>query len=170
MPPLFTYCPHCATPLQTRPIEGKPRRTCPTCGYIHFTEPKVGVGVMVVQESKILLVKRAMNPEMGKWTVPAGFLDYGEDPRQIAARETWEETHLQVEVTELVDVYYNPESLIKGGASIFILYRATVVGGTLQADDDAAAAAFFSPDNLPELAFASTHDAIRRMGQLAVTS
>ena len=162
-PESFRFCPRCATPLETRLFEGKPRRTCLACGYIRFSEPKVGVGVMVVQEGKILLVQRAMNPERGKWTVPAGYLDYGEDPRQIAAREAEEETHLQVAVTELIDVYYNPESLTHGGASIFIMYRATVIGGTLQADDDAAAAAFFPLDHLPELAFASTHDAIHRL-------
>ncbi|MBK9052894.1 MAG: NUDIX hydrolase [Chloroflexi bacterium] len=164
-PEQILYCPLCASPLITRQVGDKPRRACPTCRYIHFTEPKVGVGVMVVQNNKILLVKRAMLPEQGKWSIPAGYLDYGEDPRLIAARETWEETNLRVEVGELVDVYYNPESLTKGGASIFILYRATVISGELQAGDDAAAAAFFALDELPELAFTSTHDAIRRFSQ-----
>jgi 8-oxo-dGTP diphosphatase len=79
-----------------------------------------------------------------------------------AEREVLEETNLQVEIDDLVDVYYNEEALEQGGASIFILYRARLVGGKLQAGDDADEATFFEADQLPELAFASTRDAIRR--------
>lgn len=162
-PEQFLYCPRCATSLETQPVADKLRRVCPACSFIYFVEPKVGVGVMVVAAGKILLVQRAMKPEQGKWSIPAGFLDYGEDPRLIAAREAWEETNLVVEVGELVDVYYNPESKTQGGASIFILYRASVVSGELKAGDDAAAAQFFALDELPELAFTSTQDAIQRL-------
>jgi ADP-ribose pyrophosphatase YjhB (NUDIX family) len=147
--------------MMTRVIAGKPRRTCPQCDYIHFVEPKVGVGVIVVDAHKLLLVRRAMNPEKGKWSLPAGYVDYGEDPAATAVRETWEETHIKVTITQLVDVYHNPPG--KGGASIFILYRAEIAGGELQAGDDAADARFFALNELPELAFASTHDAVRRL-------
>ena len=143
----------------TREYSGKPRRACPNCGFIHFTDPKVGVGVLVQQDGKILLVRRTMKPEIGKWSIPAGYLDHGEDPRETAVRETLEETNLHVQITSLLDVYQNPPA--EGGASIFILYRATLLGGHLQAGDDADDARFFTLDNLPELAFASTREAIR---------
>lgn len=159
-PAEYRYCPRCGTPLVTRQITDKPRRVCPDCNYIHFTDPKVGVGVLVVADGKVLLVRRTMMPERGKWSIPAGFLDRGEDPRQVAARETLEETNLRVRIEDLLDVYYNPPSP-QGGASIFILYRAELLGGKLKAGDDADAAGFFSLDDLPELAFASTQDAIR---------
>lgn len=161
-PENYTYCPRCATPLETRPVTDKPRRVCPECDFIYFTDPKVGVGVLVVDDSKILLVRRRMMPERGKWSIPAGFLDRGEDPEVVAVRETQEETGLDVEIAGLVDVYYNPPSP-EGGASVFILYRAELRGGELQAGDDADAADFFRLDALPELAFASTRDAIRRV-------
>ena len=143
----------------TREYGGKPRRACPACGFIHFTDPKVGVGVLVQQDGRILLVRRTMKPEIGKWSIPAGYLDHGEDPRETAVRETLEETNLHVQITDLLDVYHNPPD--EGGASIFILYRAQLLGGQLQAGDDADAAHFFALDNLPQLAFASTHAAIR---------
>ena len=152
------YCSRCATPMITREYSGKQRRTCPNCGFIHFTDPKVGVGVLVQQEGKILLVRRTMKPEIGKWSIPAGYLDHGEDPQETAVRETLEETNLHVEITGLLDVYHNPPA--EGGASIFILYRARLLGGQLQAGDDADDARFFALDNLPELAFASTREAI----------
>lgn len=116
------------------------------------------MGVAVLDGGKLLLVRRAMNPERGKWSLPAGFVDQGEDPRATAAREALEETGLVVTVESVIDVFYNPPG--QGGASIFILYRAQRVGGELVAGDDAEAAAFFGLDQLPELAFASTRAAV----------
>lgn len=159
-PEHIRYCPRCATPMTNRQVGDKKRRACPDCGHIHFTDPKVGVGVVVLADNKILLIKRAMQPNRGKWSLPAGYLDYGEDPQATAAREVLEETNLQVAITDLVGVYHNAQVLEQGGASIFILYRAHLIDGELRAGDDAAAAAFFSPDDLPELAFDSTRDAV----------
>lgn len=148
--------------METRQVGDKKRRVCPECEFIHFTDPKVGVGVLVLQGDKVLLVKRKMTPERGKWSIPAGFLDYGEDPIVTAEREVLEETNLNVKIYDLLDVYYNHDALEKGGASIFILYKARLKGGKLKAGDDAAAAGFFGPEELPELAFSSTRDAIRK--------
>lgn len=140
-------------------VGDRPRRACPECDFVFFTDPKVGVGVLITDNGRLLLVRRTMNPERGKWSIPAGFLDRGEDPRQVAAREVYEETNLRVAVEDLIDVYFNPPTG-EGGASVFILYRGRVLGGELKAGDDADAAAFFHPTDLPELAFASTRDAI----------
>jgi ADP-ribose pyrophosphatase YjhB (NUDIX family) len=147
--------------MVTRLVGDKPRRVCPSCGFIYFTDPKVGVGVLVVHDGKILLVRRTMNPEKGKWSIPAGFVDQGEDPAATAVRETLEETNLEVTISGLVDVYHNPPE--QGGASIFILYRARLIGGEPNAGDDADAVGFFGLHELPDLAFVSTRDAIRRM-------
>lgn len=161
-PEAMRYCPRCAAPLVTRPVGDKLRRCCSQCDFIYFTDPKVGVGALVIEQGRILLVRRAMTPERGKWSIPAGFLDYGDDPRETAVEEVRQETNLQVEITELLDVYHNPQALQEGGASVFILYRARLIGGRLAAGDDASEAAFFAPDSLPILAFASTRDAIGR--------
>jgi ADP-ribose pyrophosphatase YjhB (NUDIX family) len=159
-PASYVYCPRCGTLLETRQITDKPRRACPACSFIYFTDPKVGVGTLVIEDGKILLVRRRMMPEAGKWSIPAGFVDRGEDPGLVAVRETQEETGLQVAIDALIDVYFNEETA-DGGATIFILYGARLLGGELQAGDDADAAAFFGADELPELAFASTRDAVR---------
>lgn len=161
-PETYRYCPQCATPMNTRPVGDKPRRVCPACGFIYFTDPKVGVGVLVVHEGEILLVRRAMRPFIGLWSLPAGFLDRGEDPQVTAVRETVEETGLEVRITGLIDVFYNAPS-DQGGASIFILYRAELIGGILEPGDDADAAGFFALDKLPELAFSSTKWAIAQV-------
>ena len=142
-------------------MDDRPRRVCPACGYVHFTDPKVGVGVLVVEGGRVLLVRRGVAPERGKWSRPAGFLDQGEDPRATAAREALEEVGLTVAVEELLDVFHNPPG--RGGASIFILYRARRLAGEPASGDDADDARFFPLDALPELAFASTRAAIARL-------
>lgn len=147
--------------METRQVADRPRRVCPSCGFIHFTDPKVGVGVFVVHDGKILLVQRRMRPEIGKWSIPAGFVDAGEDPEETAVREAREETNLEVAIEDLIGVYHNPPA--HGGASLFIMYKAQLLGGILQAGDDAAAAAFFASDDLPEIAFASTRAAIDQL-------
>jgi ADP-ribose pyrophosphatase YjhB (NUDIX family) len=151
--------------METRQVSGRLRRACTNCDFVHFTDPKVGVGVLVMQAGKLLLVQRIMKPEIGKWSIPAGYLDYGEDPKETAVREVLEETNLAVEISGLVDVYFNRDGAAQGGASIFILYSANLLGGTLKAGDDAKAARFFGPDELPELAFTSTFDAVQSIWQ-----
>lgn len=147
--------------MHTQQVADKPRRVCPACRYVYFTDPKVGVGVAVVEDGRLLLIKRAMNPERGKWSLPAGFIDQGEDPKDAAAREALEETGLIVRIENVLDVFHNPPGA--GGASVFILYRAQTIGGELAAADDAADAGFFALDQLPELAFASTKAAVARL-------
>jgi 8-oxo-dGTP diphosphatase len=155
-PDQMNYCPRCGQPLVTALRYGQERRTCEACGFVHFQDPKVAAVVFITQNGAVLLVRRAVDPEGGKWALPAGFIDYGEDPQAAAKREVREETGLEVRITRLIDVLGPmPDS---GAASILILYEAAVTGGTLIPQDDADRAEFFAPEDIPyeKIAFAST--------------
>jgi 8-oxo-dGTP diphosphatase len=163
-PDFFVYCPKCATPLVTQLVETTPRRVCPGCGYIYYVDPKVAVGVLVMENGRLLLIRRAMNPQKGKWSIPAGYVDHGEDPQKTAVREALEETNLEVTITGLEDVIFNADTRPgEAGASIFIIYQAKRLGGELKAGDDADEARFFDIHDLPELAFTSTDQAIQKL-------
>lgn len=107
----------------------------------------------------LLLVRRGNEPAAGRWALPAGFVDAGEDPREAARREALEETGLQVVVGAVIDVYPGEPA---SGVSFFLSFEASVVGGVMQAGDDATDVGFFTPDAMPPLAFESTESAAVR--------
>jgi 8-oxo-dGTP diphosphatase len=147
-PAEMIYCPRCATPLVDLAHSGKLRRSCPNCRFIYFQDPKVAVIVRVILDGKVLMVKRNMDPEKGKWALPAGFIDYGEDPREAAKREVKEETGLDVTITRLIDVL-GPDGAPGSKTSIAILFEAEVNGGTLLGADDVDEAVFFLQGDVP---------------------
>jgi len=141
-------------------LYGQMREVCPQCEWIHFIDPKVAAGVLVIQEERVLLVRRSGEPFRGLWTLPAGFVNAGEDPAEAAARECLEETGLSVRVTRVFDIVAGKEH--PRGADFVIVYEAEVISGALQADDDADAAEWFDKNNLPPLAFRATQVILAR--------
>ena len=154
------FCPRCGTKVEHAVCFGQERPVCPACGYIHFADPKVAVAVLVEQNGRVLLVRRINAPFQGLWTLPAGFVNAGEDPAQAAERECKEETGLNVRVTRLLDVVAGREH--PRGADFVIAYRAKVISGELQAGDDVDRAAWFDRDQLPDLAFEATRKILAR--------
>jgi ADP-ribose pyrophosphatase YjhB (NUDIX family) len=140
---------------------GKVRPVCPQCGWIYFANPKVAASVLVEQDGRVLLIRRAKDPFRGLWTLPAGFVDAEEDPARAAERECLEETGLSVLVTAVMDVIAGLEHL--RGANMIIFYRAEILSGQLTAQDDADQAAFFSLYDLPPLAFQATKRILERL-------
>ena len=152
--PDFNFCPRCGSSVLHEERFGKVRPICPQCGWIHFVDPKVAAAVLVVQDGNVLLVRRTNEPFRGLWTLPAGFVNGGEDPAEAAERECMEETGLAVRVTRVVDIVSGREH--PRGADFVIVYLAEIVGGDMKADDDADAVEWFGRENLPPLAFRAT--------------
>lgn len=156
--PDLNFCPHCGHVLEDKEAFGRTRRFCPACDRIIFREHKVAAGVLVQHEGRVLLARRRIGPSQGKWTIPAGFVDFDEDPAEAAVRECLEETGLGAEITGLLDVIAGREH--ERGADIIIVYCARVVGGEPRAGDDVDQVAFFAPGELPPLAFRATRIAL----------
>jgi 8-oxo-dGTP diphosphatase len=148
------FCPRCGVPVEGAFRFGKERKVCPACGWIHFEDPKVAVAVLLEEGGKVLLVQRDNQPHRGLWSLPAGFVDAGEDPARAAERECLEETGLKVHATALLGLLAGQEHA--QGAHILLVYRAEVVGGQLSPGDDAQQAVYFERDALPPLAFSTT--------------
>ncbi len=127
---------------------------CPACGWVHYEDPKVAVGVLILRAREVLLVRRIFEPFLAHWSIPAGFVNAFEDPAAAALRECREETGLTVELDGLFDILTGREH--SRGSDILLVYRANVLSGTLNPSDDADEAGWFSLDELPPLAFEST--------------
>jgi ADP-ribose pyrophosphatase YjhB (NUDIX family) len=158
--PEFNYCSRCGTPVNHEERFGKVRPVCPQCGWIHFVDPKVAAAVLIEQEGRVLLVRRAGEPFRGFWSLPAGFINGGEDPAEAAARECLEETGLHVRVKRVLDIISGKEH--PRGADFIIVYHGEVIDGELKPDDDADAVEWFDRASLPPLAFRATEIVLSR--------
>jgi ADP-ribose pyrophosphatase YjhB (NUDIX family) len=155
------FCPYCGSYIQPKEVYGKARATCPACGWAHYEDPKVAAAVLVQQNGSILLARRIFNPNKGDWTLPAGFIDAHEDPKDAAIRECLEETGLDVRIIRLRDIISGREH--DRGADMVIVYDAEIIGGKLSAGDDADEVAFFPLNQLPPIAFQATKKVIESL-------
>jgi ADP-ribose pyrophosphatase YjhB (NUDIX family) len=157
----YSYCPLCAGRLEARSLKAtEPERlVCVDCGFVFYLDPKVAVGTIIRDEdSRIVLVRRAIEPGYGKWVIPGGYVDRGEQVHVAAIREAREEAGLDVQLEKLINIYS-----YAGRAPVIIVYAASILGGTLECDDEGLEARFFHAHEIPwdELAFRSTEDALR---------
>ena len=128
--------------------------------------PLVGVGAILIEDSRVLLVKRAHPPLQAQWSIPGGVLEVGELVREAAIREAREETGLIVDPGDLLGVYdrilRNAEKRVQYHY-VLIDFLCRKVGGELAAASDAAEVRWFTRDELPPLHLAEdTQDVIRK--------
>ncbi|MGH9495417.1 MAG: NUDIX hydrolase [Candidatus Sulfotelmatobacter sp.] len=128
--------------------------------------PLVGVGSIIIENDRVLLVKRAHPPIQGQWSIPGGVLEVGELIREAAIREVREETGLIVEPGDLLGVYdrilRNPEKRVQYHY-VLIDFLCCVVGGELQASTDAAEVRWFTREELKLFTLAEdTQDVIQK--------
>ena len=128
--------------------------------------PLVGVGAVIIEQGRVLLVKRARPPLLAQWSIPGGALEVGELVREAVMREAREETGLIVEPGELLGVY---DRVVRDAHErvqyhyVLIDFLCRRVGGELAAADDAAEVRRFTREELPGLRLAEdTLDVIRK--------
>ena len=119
--------------------------------------PLIGVGAVIVQDKRALLIRRGQAPLLGEWSLPGGVLECGETLREAAVREALEETGLFVEVIDMLGVY---ERVIRSEDGrvryhyVLIDFLCHAVSGELKAGSDAAEAGWFTREELPALKLA----------------
>lgn len=136
--------------------EDRDRFVCESCGSIHYLNPKIVAGTIPIESGKVWLLRRAIEPRIGYWTFPAGYMELGETVEQAAARETAEELGLEIHIERLLDVYSWPHL-----TTVHIIYLAEALG-TPTGGKETLEYRLFRPAEIPwdTLAFNSTHRAL----------
>jgi ADP-ribose pyrophosphatase YjhB (NUDIX family) len=153
-----TYCQVCGNALADRYLEdeGRNRLVCDACGHIHYLNPTVVAGVIPVSDGRVWLLRRAIEPRVGYWTYPAGYMELGETVEDAAARETREELNMEVRLLRLLNVYSWPH--LRTVHVIYIAEALTPGSNGVEALE----CRLFLPGGIPwdELAFNTTHAAL----------
>ena len=155
------YCRQCGSAVEHRvPDDGdtRPRAVCPACQTIHYENPLNVVGTIpVLADGRVLLCKRNIEPQLGKWTLPAGFMELGETTSQGAARETDEEAGAQFEIGALFSLMNVPRV-----GQVHMYYRATLLSDQFNPGVETMEARLFSEAEVPwdELAFRTVKETL----------
>ena len=152
------FCERCGTALIEKAVEDRNRPCCPACEFVVYLDPKVAAGVIVTVDGGIVLLKRNIEPGLGKWVFPGGYVDAGEPTDVAAIREAFEEVGLVVELDELLGVLSS-----EGERVILIVYAGHVTGGELKGNFESQAVDTFAPEEIPwdDLAFGTTTKALK---------
>jgi len=158
---MATYCQVCGSRMSPVDVDGRVRAVCGNCGYIDYLNWKVSAGVRIVNDNKVLLVKRGHEPWRGKWHMPAGYVEIDEIPIRAAEREALEETGYIVQAEKLVDCYLDTED--PRGNVIILVYDARIVNGKPTINAEIESIGFFSLEEIQtlELAGMSAENEIR---------
>ena len=122
------YCSTCGHPVEQRIPDGdnQPRLVCDDCGFVNYVNPKVVVGAVAVWEDRFLLCRRAIEPRVGYWTIPAGYLEVNETPTDGALREVREEANAELVINALLAVYSVPRI-----SQVQLIYRADLASSKI---------------------------------------
>jgi len=139
--------------------EDREREVCPVCNFVHYRNPIPVVGCVAEHEGRILLCRRAIEPRLGYWTVPAGFMELDETLEEGAMRETREEACAEVRLGELFSIVNLPKA-----GQVHFFFRGALLGGKFGAGAESLETALFAPGEIPfeDIAFRSGVIALRR--------
>lgn len=131
---------------------------CEACQTIHYQNPKIVAGCIPEWEHKILLCRRAIEPRLGLWTFPAGFMELDETTEQAAARETLEEAKAEVEIMSLYAVF----SLVRVN-QVYVVFRGKMPSPDFGVGHESSDVQLFSCDKIPweNLAFPVIHETLK---------
>jgi ADP-ribose pyrophosphatase YjhB (NUDIX family) len=155
------FCTHCGAALTVKVPSGDtlPRHVCEVCEAIHYVNPKIVAGCIPEWEERILLCRRAIEPRVGYWTFPAGFMELGESTEAAAARETLEEAQAAVRITSLYAVFTLPRV-----SQVYLVYRGELRTHAFGCGSESSDVRLWRINEIPweDLAFPVIREVLRR--------
>ena len=147
------FCCHCGSDAVVFSIpegDDRPRHLCQGGGAVHYINPRIIVGVLPYLGDRVLLCKRAIEPRLGLWTLPAGFMENGETMAEAAMRETDEEACARVRGLQLYTLFDLPHI-----SQLYVFFRAELIDLDFRAGEESLEVQLFHEHEIPwqELAF-----------------
>jgi ADP-ribose pyrophosphatase YjhB (NUDIX family) len=155
------FCSECGHPVRVAVPEGddRPRALCDRCQRIFYENPKLVVGCLPRWRDQVLLCKRSIEPRLGYWTLPSGFMENGETIEQGALRETEEEAGARVSIIRLFSAFSLPFV-----DQVYLLFLADLQDLDFRAGAETEETRLFRKDEVPwdRLAFRAIEFALER--------
>ena len=158
---MMNFCSTCGHPVESRVPAGdhRPRFVCSSCGTVHYENPRIIAGCVPEWEGRILLCKRAIEPRLGFWTIPAGFMENGEAVQDAAAREAQEEALANVEIGSMLSIVN-----VLRAHHVHVSFRARLLDTNFGVGEESLDVGLYDESEIPwaDLAFLSVEFALRR--------
>ncbi|TMV51970.1 NUDIX domain-containing protein [Paenibacillus mesophilus] len=153
----YRYCPLCGSELAGSYIPGKSYRRCASGHFTLYPNQSVGAAAIITDNGRVLLERRAIKSGYGLWALPGGMAERGESIEHCVRREVREETGLDIEQVQLLDV-------VGGNRVCIVFYEAQVAGGELQKSEESLELAWFDFESVPfeHFAFPRHTDMLRK--------
>lgn len=146
------FCSECGQSVTARVPDGdtRSRFICDHCQTIHYQNPRIVAGCLAVYDQQVLLCRRAIEPRLGYWTLPAGFMENGETTEEAALRETWEEARATLQQQELYMLFNLPHI-----NQVYMFFRGELADLNFSAGEESLEVRLFHEHEIPwdELAF-----------------
>jgi ADP-ribose pyrophosphatase YjhB (NUDIX family) len=157
----MNFCSNCGTRVVLKVPEGDhlPRHVCPSCGIVHYLNPKVVVGSVPEYQGRILICRRGIQPRHGFWTIPAGFMENDETLEAGAAREAAEEARIKVEIGSLLLL-----ANVTSARQVHVFFRSRMLTPEFATTPESLEVKLIDASEIPwdQLAFPSTEYALQR--------
>jgi ADP-ribose pyrophosphatase YjhB (NUDIX family) len=157
----LNFCSNCGSPVTSKIPDGDhlPRFVCTSCGLIHYKNPLLVLGCVPEWQGRILLCRRAIEPRLGFWTVPAGFMENGETMQAAAARECHEEAMARVEIGSLLAVVN-----VTHAGQVHVMFRARLTKPEFGPGPESLEVGLYGESEIPwdQLAFPSGEFTLRK--------
>lgn len=156
----LNFCTRCGSRLQFGEVEGEDRHrlACRSCAYVFYVNPRLVVTTIPVTDTgDVVLLRRGIEPGLGWWAQPGGFLEVDETVTEAAVRETLEETGLTIQAGQIIGLYTRLEAAV-----VVLALEARIIGGAFRVNREALEIRSFPPEEIPwaGIAFNTSHWAL----------